>query len=216
MRIDIHTHFQSLDFIKHLQGRNTLPRTVLQGGTYAVQCAPGLQVHSLPQMVDMEEKLRDMNEMQIGVSVLSHGLPLGPDLLGGEEADEWAMRINDDLARIIQTYPGKFIGLGSIGFGDPQRAIAEVDRCINQLGLKGIQVFSTLAHQVLDSPEFRPVLKHIGRLGVPIHLHPAVPANHHGLSSASLFLALGFPYDSSLTSSALSRVVSLTRFPISK
>jgi len=46
-------------------------------------------------MVDMEEKLRDMDQMQIGVSVLSHGLPLGPDVLGGEEADEWAMRILD-------------------------------------------------------------------------------------------------------------------------
>src|SRR5215471_5138758 len=141
MRIDVHTHFQSLDFIKHLQGRNSLPKTLLEGGIYAVQCAPGLQLPSLPKMVDMEEKLRDMDEMQIGVSVLSHGLPLGPDVLCGEEADEWAMRINDDLARIIQTYPGKFIGLGSIGGGNPQRTIAEVDRCIRQLGLNGIQVF---------------------------------------------------------------------------
>ncbi len=198
MRIDVHTHFQSLDYIKHLQGRNTLPKAVLEGGTYEVQCAPGLQVPSLPPMVDMETKLRAMDEMQVDVSVLSHGLPLGPDALGGEEADEWAMRINDDLARIIQTYPGKFIGLGTIGFGDPQRAIAEVDRCINQLGLKGIQVFSTTAHQLLDSPTFRPVLKHIGRLGVPVHLHPSMPTNQHGLTSASTFLALGFPYDSSL------------------
>src|SRR5215472_10802153 len=95
MRIDVHTHFQSLDFIKHLQGRNTLPKTPLDGGTYAVQCAPGLHLPSLPQMVDMEEKLRDMDQMQIGVSVLSHGLPLGPDVLGGKEADEWAMRILD-------------------------------------------------------------------------------------------------------------------------
>jgi hypothetical protein len=39
--------------------------------------------------------------MDIAVSVLSHGLPLGPDVLGGAEADDWAMRINDDLARII-------------------------------------------------------------------------------------------------------------------
>jgi predicted TIM-barrel fold metal-dependent hydrolase len=149
-------------------------------------------------MVDMEAKLRDMNELQIDVSLLSHGLPLGPDVLFGEEADEWAMRVNDELARIIQTYPGKFIGLGSLGFGDPQRAIAEVDRCITQLGLKGIQVFSTLAHQLLDSPEIRPVLKHLGRLGVPIHLHPAAPVNLHGLTNASLLLGLGFPYESSL------------------
>jgi hypothetical protein len=52
MRIDVHTHFQSLDFIKHLQDRNTLPKTLLEGGIYAVQCAPGLQLLSLPKMVD--------------------------------------------------------------------------------------------------------------------------------------------------------------------
>jgi hypothetical protein len=44
MRIDVHTHFQSLDFIKHLQGRSTLPKTLLEGGMYAVQSAPGVRV----------------------------------------------------------------------------------------------------------------------------------------------------------------------------
>jgi predicted TIM-barrel fold metal-dependent hydrolase len=198
MRIDVHTHFQSLDFIQHLHGRSTLPRTIRDGGTYMVQCAAGLQVPALPKMVDMDEKLRDMNNLQIDRSVLSHGLPLGPDVLGGEEADEWAMRINDDLARIIQTSPDKFLGLGSFGFGSAQRAIAEVDRCIHQLGFKGFQIFSNVAHRWLDSPEFRPVFQHIGQLGVPVNLHPAVPPVVDGLTNGSVLLALGFPYDSSL------------------
>jgi predicted TIM-barrel fold metal-dependent hydrolase len=198
MRIDVHTHFQSLDFIKHLQGRSALPRTVFEGGTYTVQCAMGLQVPSLPILMDMEAKLRETDRMRIAVSVLSHGLVLGPDVLEGEEADEWAMRINDDLARILQAYPGRFLGLGTIGFGDPRRATAEVDRCITQLGFKGIQIFSNVAHQWLDSPAFRPVFQEIGRLGVPIHLHPAVPPNSDGLTRGSLLIGLGAPYESSL------------------
>jgi predicted TIM-barrel fold metal-dependent hydrolase len=132
-RIDIHTHFHCLDFVKHLQGRSTLPRTLLERGSYVIECAHGLSIPSLPTLVDMEEKLRDMDQMYIDVAVLSHGLPLGPDVLDAQEADEWAMRINDDLARIIQTYPGKFLGLGSIGFGNVQRSLAEIDRCINTL-----------------------------------------------------------------------------------
>jgi predicted TIM-barrel fold metal-dependent hydrolase len=197
-RIDIHTHFQCLDFIKHLQGRSALPRTLLEGGTYVVQCAPGIAVPSLPKLVDMDEKLREMDHMHIDVAVLSHGLPLGPDVLGAQEADEWAMRINDDLAHIIQTYPGKFLGLGSIGFGDVQRSLAEVDRCINGLGLQGFQIFSNIAGKMLNTPEFLPVFKQIATLGVPVHLHPAIPLNTVGMDSASLFLGLGFPYDSSL------------------
>ena len=106
------------------------------GGTYAVECAAGFRVPALPKIIDMDTKLRDLEAMDIAISVLSHGLPLGPDVLGGEEADDWAMRINDDLARIVAAYPGKFVGFGTIGFGNPQRAIAEVDRCITQLGFR--------------------------------------------------------------------------------
>lgn len=199
MRVDVHTHFQCLDFIKHLQGRSTLPRSVSDGGTYIVQCAAGFNVPALPQMIDVEMKLRDMDDMKIDVAVLSHGIPFGPGVLSSREADEWAMRINDDLARIIARYPGKFVGLGSIGFGDCQRSIAEVDRCIKQLGFRGFQVFSNISGRLLDSADFMPVLKHIGRLGVPIHLHPAVPLSQAGLSTSSLFLSLGFPYDNSLS-----------------
>ena len=192
-RIDIHTHFQCLDFVKHLLGRQAFPRSVLDGGTYAVECAAGFRVPALPKIIDMDAKLRDLEAMDIAVSVLSHGLPLGPDVLGGAEADDWAMRINDDLARIIAAYPGKFVGFGTIGFGNPQRAIAEVDRCITQLGFKGIQLFSNIAGKMLDAAEHRPVLKHIGRMGVPVHLHPAMPLGQAGLDNPGVTLSIGFP-----------------------
>jgi len=198
MRIDVHTHFQCLEFVKHLQGRSMLPKSLLDGGNYIIQCAAGLTVPAIPKVIDMEEKLRDMEEMKIDVAVLSHGIPFGPDVLDGQEADDWAKRINDNLAEIIDRYPGKFVGFGSIGFGDCQQSIAEVDHCIKKLGFKGIQVFSNVCNKLLDSSEFAPVLKHIGMLGVPIHLHPAIPLNRVGLESASQFLSLGFPYDTSL------------------
>ena len=198
MRIDVHTHFQCLDFVKHLHGRSMLPKSLLDGGNYIIQCAAGLTVPAIPKLINMEEKLRDMEQMKIDVAVLSHGIPFGPDVLDGQEADDWAKRINDNLAEIIDRYPGKFVGFGSIGFGDCQQSIAEVDRCIKKLGFKGIQVFSNVCNKLLDSSEFAPVLKHIGMLGVPIHLHPAIPLNRVGLESASQFLSLGFPYDTSL------------------
>ena len=179
-------------------GRTTPPKSLLDGGSYLVQCIAGLCVPSLPEAVDMEEKLRDMEEMKIDAAVLSHGIPFGPDLLGGREADDWAKRINDNLAGIIDRFPGKFIGLGTIGFGDSQRSIAEVNRCIGELGFKGFQIFSNISNKLLDSSEFVPVLKHIGILGVPIHLHPAIPLNRIGLDVPSQLLPLGFPYDTSL------------------
>jgi hypothetical protein len=53
-RIDIHTHFQCLDFVKHLLGRQAFPRSVLDGGTYAVECTAGFRVPALPKIIDMD------------------------------------------------------------------------------------------------------------------------------------------------------------------
>lgn len=83
MRIDVHSHLIFLDYLKYLAGRQTLPRGVLEGGTYFVSCAGGYQ-HASPLLhADVDAKLRSMEKLGIGMSVLSHGMP-GPELLGGE------------------------------------------------------------------------------------------------------------------------------------
>jgi aminocarboxymuconate-semialdehyde decarboxylase len=197
MRIDVHTHFLCLDFVKHLQGRSSLPTTALEGGVYVMQCAAGLRLPTVPNIVDMDVKLKDCDAMGIELSVLSHGIP-GPDLLGGDEADDWAARINDDLAGIIERYPGRFLGFGNVGFGSVERSIAEVDRCVKQLGFKGIQLFSNINSRVLDSAEYLPVYRHIAELGVPLNMHPGVPLNRVGVDRSSLMVPLGFLFDTAL------------------
>jgi len=194
MRVDVHSHFQSVEFVRHLLGTTRLPCAIEERGTYIVDCGSGLRVPSLPELVDVERKLDAMDRLGIDVSVLSHGLPLGPDVLGSQ-ADEWAMRINDDLARIVLTYPEKFIGFGSLGLADPERTIAEVDRCVTELGFSGFQLFSNLAD--VDANRIRPVLNHIARTGVPVHLHPTLPLQP-GVTGANLMLGFAFPIDSSL------------------
>jgi predicted TIM-barrel fold metal-dependent hydrolase len=205
MRIDTHTHFQSLAYVEHLRDRDSLPRTVLDDGNLVIQCGSGVNVPALPKMLDMDLKLWDMDLLGVDVAVLSHGIPLGPDALGGAEADEWAKCINDDLAGRIACHPDRFVGLGTIGFGDVQRSIAEVDRCVHELGFKGMQVFSNVHGAPLDTPDALAVIKHLGALGVPIHLHPAIPLNRLALDSASLHLPLGFPFDTSLNTVRLIR-----------
>ncbi|HEX6510842.1 MAG TPA: amidohydrolase family protein [Chloroflexota bacterium] len=196
-RIDVHTHFLCLDFVKHLQGRSALPSTVLEGGVYVMQCAPGLRLPTVPNIVDMDVKLKDCDAMGIELSVLSHGIP-GPDVLGGAEADDWASRINDHLAGIVERYAGRFLGFGNVGFGSVERSIAEVDRCVNQLGFKGIQLFSNVGGRVLDSPEFLPVYRYIAELGMPLNMHPGVPLNQVGVDRSSLMVPLAFLFDTAL------------------
>ena len=191
MRIDVHSHLVYLPYLEYLTGRNSLPDGVLRDGTYFVSCTGGY-LHASPIMhADVDQKLRDMDDLGIGMSILSHGMP-GPELLGGQLADDWATRINDHLAEVIQSYPGKFQAWATLGWGSAERTIMEIDRCVNQLGFKGVYLFSNINQKTLDSKEFWPVYKHIEDLGIPMDMHPTAPINMNGIDHRPLVPGMAF------------------------
>ena len=196
MRIDIHSHLMNVAFLEHLQGRGALPIAVRDGNGFITHCTPGFSVHYRPPILSIEAKLADMDAAGIDLAVLSHGLP-GPHVLGGAEADGWAARINDELAVIAAAHPGRFAGWASLGFGDPGRTIAEADRCLDELGLAGFQVWSNIDGRPLDDPGVLPVLEHLVDRGAAIHLHPAPPPGGQMIGAAAM-LGFAFPADTSL------------------
>ena len=196
MRIDIHSHLMNVAFLEHLQGRGALPTAVRDGDGFITHCTPQFSVHYRPPILSVGAKLADMDAAGIDLAVLSPGPP-SPAVLGGALADSWAARINDELAVIAAAHPGRLAGWASLGFGDPSRAIAEVDRCLDQLGLAGFQVWSNIAGRPLDAPDVLPVLEHIADRGAAIHLHPIWPAGQQGLAAGAM-LGFAFPVDTSL------------------
>jgi aminocarboxymuconate-semialdehyde decarboxylase len=54
-------------------------------------------------------------------------------------------------------YPSKFIGLGTLPMQAPELAVAELHRCIKELGLAGIQIGSHINEWNLDAPELEPI-----------------------------------------------------------
>lgn len=197
MRIDVHSHLVYIPFLEYLTGRSSLPQGVLRDGTYFVSCTGGY-LHAAPLAhADFDQKLRDMEDLGIGMSVLSHGMP-GPELLGGSDADDWASRINDHLAEVMQSYPGKFQAWATLGWGSAERTIAEIDRCVNQLGFKGVYLFSNINQKTADSNEFWPVYKHIESLGVPMNMHPTAPINMNGIDHRPLVAGMAFMFDTTL------------------
>ena len=140
-----------------------------------MSCAGGY-LHTSPSgHADVDQKIRAMQDLGIGISVLSHGMP-GPELLGSPEADAWASRINDHLAEVMRAHPGKFEAWATLGWHNTEHTIAEIDRCVNQLGFKGVYLFSNINQKTVDSREFWPVYRHIERLGVPINMPPRHPS----------------------------------------
>jgi len=65
-----------------------------------------------------------------------------------------AAECNDEVGEMVRDYPGRFMGLGTLPMQDPRRAVAEAERAIRQLGLKGFMIDDHVNNLTYDRPVF--------------------------------------------------------------
>ncbi|HUG32202.1 MAG TPA: amidohydrolase family protein [Acidimicrobiia bacterium] len=88
-------------------------------------------------------------------------------------AAESAKAQNDRLADAVSEHPDRFVPLGAtVPLQDVDRAIAEMDRAVDELGFKGLQIGGTVDGHNLDEPRFRPFWEAVEAKGIPVILHP--------------------------------------------
>lgn len=146
-------------------------------------------------------RISEMDANGIEMQVLSLAGP-GVEELEQVQATALARRINDELAEAIKAHPSRFVGFATIAYGDPHSAADEAERCVSQLGFKGVKINSHLAGQYLDHKKYWPLWERIEKLGVPVMLHPKDPPkgvlslleDYPGLTQA----AWGFSVDASI------------------
>ncbi|MFT4597641.1 MAG: aminocarboxymuconate-semialdehyde decarboxylase [Paracrocinitomix sp.] len=88
------------------------------------------------------------------------------------DAARYCRAHNDDLASVVAGHPDRFVGLGSLPMQDIDAAIAELDRCINELGLLGSYTGTDFGMH-LDDVRLDPFFEACVDLDAPWFLHPA-------------------------------------------
>jgi len=119
-------------------------------------------------------RIADMDAAGIDMQVLSLTWA-GLDQLDGAVATGLAHDANDRLAAAVREHPKRFAGFAALALQEPQKAAAEFERCVRQLGFKGALVHGTTRGKFLDDPQFTPLFEAAQALDVPIYLHPAPP-----------------------------------------
>jgi aminocarboxymuconate-semialdehyde decarboxylase len=80
--------------------------------------------------------------------------------------------LNDHLAEVVAQSPRRFIGLGTVPMQDPELAARELERCVGELGLAGIQIGTHVGEWNLDHSALFPVFETAERLGAAVFVHP--------------------------------------------
>jgi predicted TIM-barrel fold metal-dependent hydrolase len=134
------------------------------------------------RLLDFEnDRLQQMDANGIEFSIQSLNAPAVQEVIQVDAAIDLAQRSNDLLAEQVARHPSRFGGLGALPMQDPDAAILELNRCVNELGFVGVNVngFSQKGdvntHIYYDIPEYRPFWAATEELDVPFYLHPRNP-----------------------------------------
>jgi len=117
-------------------------------------------------------RARDCNNMGVDVQVLSTIPVLFSYWAKDDECLTLSQFLNNHIAEICQTESSKFIGLGTIPMQNTDLAINELDRCIKELKLPGIEIGSNINGLNLSEERFHPIFKHAEKIGCSLFIHP--------------------------------------------
>jgi aminocarboxymuconate-semialdehyde decarboxylase len=170
MRIDVHAHYYPQEF------RDAMAR--FGRAAAGNDQAPGSRV-TLGERVDMlEEAGIDLQVLCVGANQPYFGKV--------EDAVAAARFLNDLYADVCKGYSGRFVTFGALPLPHVDAAIQEVGRCLETLGMVGINTGTSIAGRPLDDPEFGPLFAELDRRGAVLFLHPqgigAPMADAYGLS----------------------------------
>jgi predicted TIM-barrel fold metal-dependent hydrolase len=106
-------------------------------------------------MIDLDKRFEIMDRHEGYRQVLTLSAPPLENVAGPDLSPDLAKMANDEMAGIVERYPDRFPGfVASLPMNNPDAAMREIERAIEQLGATGVQIFTNVNGQPLDSPEY--------------------------------------------------------------
>ena len=152
-----------------------------------------------------EERVADMDRLGTEVQVVAIHTPVFGYHLSPADGLAQAREVNNDIAAFAKEAPTRFAGMATLPMQDVDAAIAELDRAVNTLGLKGAELDTVVNGKTWDEPEFLPFFKAAESMGATLFYHPQ-PQHNLMLERTrkySLNNSVGVPVEDTLLVAAL-------------
>jgi predicted TIM-barrel fold metal-dependent hydrolase len=177
-----------------------LPKTFAEelGETYPTGELKGLT--GLAYFSDLENRARVLDKFKIDRQVLTLARPNIWINMPKDIALKMTRAANDALAKGTKQFPDRFIAVGTLPMLNEEFSF-EFDRCVEELGMAGIQIFTNIEGKSPDDPESRWLFLKANRMRIPLWIHPQV--RNEWPQDFALDKILGWPFETSLVMSRL-------------
>src|SRR2546422_1586036 len=154
LRIDIHCHYLNQAVVAKVAPLN--PAQYEPSVEFANALTREVNVKQMrdrgPKLSTIETRLKDMDRMGIDIQAVSPAPNQTYYWTEPELGAELSRLVNDRLAEIVATWPDRFVALGTVPLQNVDLALAELDRCVKQLGLRGGEINPSVNGMDLTDP----------------------------------------------------------------
>ncbi len=173
-KIDIHTHIMPAsmpdwtkkfgygDFI-HIEQRNC-KACMMKGDKFFREVEDNC--------FEAGSRLKEMAATGVTTQVLSTIPVLFNYWAKAKDGLQTSQFLNDHIAETVTKNPAEFIGLGTLPMQDIELAIAEMERCVLELKMPGVEIGTNINGLNLSDKKFFPLYKRAEEIGCSIFIHP--------------------------------------------
>lgn len=200
MRIDVHAHLWSEQYLDLLESFGNTSTAVNRG------------LGAGPDGAELDARFALMESAGVDLQVLS-AAPASPHFADAAHAVEAARRVNDEYAEIVRRYPDRFRALASLPLPHTDAALAELTRAIDELGMVGATITTSVLGRTVADPAFLPVYAELDRRGSTLFVHPAGAGAESSLITTNMTWAIGAPVEDTVAIAHLILAGIPSRFP---
>jgi len=207
MRIDIHTHAWSGDYLDRIDAYlPSEPRK--RFGTYACRgLGAGLEDK------DLQARFAMTDASGVDLEVLSVG-PVTAHFSNRDHAVSAARHANDDYAEAVAAWPNRFQFFAALPLPHIDDALTEIERALDLPGALGIALPTTILGTSPADPLLDPVYAELDRRNSVLYLHPEGAAAHSQLvSDSGITWMVGAPFEDTIAAVQLIVREVPVRFP---
>jgi aminocarboxymuconate-semialdehyde decarboxylase len=214
MVVDLHAHFVPPSFLEAIE-REGAPygASVRRDGT-----APTVVVGRRPygpitrHFHETRARVAEMDRVGVDVQALS----LCPPMVYWADAElglRLARQFNDELAAAVASRRERLVGLATVPLQDVAASVAELERAVRDLGLRGVAIGSNVNGKDLDHPDLEPFFARAEALRALVFVHPLDVIGVERIRDYYLHNGLGNPFDTAVAAARLVMSGLLDRHP---
>lgn len=114
------------------------------------------------------------------------------------DGHDLAKLLNDHVAGVVAENPKRFTGLGTLPTQDTSLAVRELERCVRELHMPGVQIGTHVNGMNLSEPRLFPVFEAAADLGAAVFVHPWDMLAQERMPKYWLPWLVGMPAETSL------------------